>query len=478
MVRILIADSDPEICRSLDVLFSKEGYEVVVATKGNEALSLLSEKQFDIVFCDLRLPDMSGFDVLTNAKKLLLSVQVIVITDTPSIETAVEAMKLGAYDYIRKPLLPDKIRVITKRAIETMTLAAEIQHLKHELSQYFGFHNIIGKSQKMMEVFKLIRQTSDSDSNVLITGESGTGKELVARAIHYNSRRANNRFVPVNCGAISKELVEAELFGYVKGAFSGAVRDKKGFLDLASTGTLFLDEIGETTPDFQVKLLRVIQDGEFNKVGDPYPTKVDVRVVAASNRDLHKALAGGLFREDLFYRLNVISIHIPPLRERREDVPFLAQHFLEKYSRKHKGHKVTEITPSAVEILMNYDYPGNVRELENAIAYAVTFTHGNVISAENLPPAIKSKKKALLSGIPLKSLKTAQYEFNRNFVLAALKECDGNVSRTARVLGIRRQSLQQKIRSLGVEISRTKREHGRRYCHTLSGTGARKKPGK
>lgn len=457
MVNILVVDNDVEICRSLDTLFSGEGYGVVTATTGNEALSFISEKDFDIVFTDLRLPDMSGFDILTQAKKRLPSAQVIVITDFPSIETAVEAIKLGAHDYIRKPLLPDKMRVITKRAVETMTLAAEIRRLRREVSEHFGFHNIIGKSQKMMEVFKIIRQTAGSGSNVLITGESGTGKELVARAIHYNSQRKDNRFVPVNCGAISRQLIEAELFGYVKGAFSGAMRDKKGFLDLASGGTLFLDEIGETTLDFQVKLLRVIQEGEFNKVGDPYPTHVDVRVLAAANRDLKKAMADGLFREDLFYRLNVISIHIPPLRERREDIPFLARHFLEKHSKKRKDHKFREITSAAMEALMNYDYPGNVRELENAMDYAVTFAHSNKITQDDLPLSMINKKVISLPRIPLKPLKAARYEFDRNFIIAALEECEGNISKTARLLEIHRQSLQQRIKSLGIELGTFKK---------------------
>lgn len=453
MAKILVVDNDREILRSLEILFSNEGYEVVTAPMGRNALSLISEKDFDVIFTDLALPDMSGFDILAQSRKLHPPPQVIVITGTPTIETAVEAVKLGAHDYIRKPLLPDKMIVITKRAIETVALAAEIQRLRLEVSRRYGTDNIIGESPKMIEIFKIIRQTAGSDSNVLITGESGTGKELVARAIHYNSQRRNNRFVPVNCAAISRDLIEAEFFGYVKGAFSGAIRDKKGFFDLASGGTLLLDEIGETTHGFQAKLLRAIQEGEYNKVGDPYPTRADVRVVAASNRDLHKAIAEGLFREDLFYRLNVISIHIPSLRERAEDIPFLAQHFLEKYSKKRKDHKVSEISSAALELLMGYDYPGNVRELENAIDYAVTFAHSDKITMNDLPLSIKQRRAVSHPRFHLKPLKSARLEFERNFIAAALKECQGNISRAARLLEIQRQSLQQRIKALGINAA-------------------------
>ncbi|MDP2157264.1 MAG: sigma-54 dependent transcriptional regulator, partial [Nitrospirota bacterium] len=385
------------------------------------------------------------------------STQIILITGFASIETAVEAIKLGAYDYLTKPLSTDKVRITVKRALEKTALTEEIVHLRQELSQCFGFENLIGKSHKMQEVFKIIRQTAGSDSNVLITGESGTGKELVARAIHYNSLRKNNRFVPVNCGAISRELIEAELFGYVKGAFTGAVRDKSGFLELASGGTLFLDEIGETTPDFQVKLLRVLQEGEFNKVGSPYTTKVNVRIIAATNRDLAKAMADGGFREDLFYRLNVISVHIPSLRQRSEDIPLLVLHFLEKYSKKRADNRINEITQTALEALMEHNYPGNVRELENAVEYAVAFARSYEITSDDLPKSIRRKEESMPK-IHLKPLKAARCEFERNFLLAALKECGGNISRTARLLDMHRQSLQQKIKDLRIEFDMVKED--------------------
>jgi DNA-binding NtrC family response regulator len=454
-VKTLVIDDDPGICRSLEALLSREGYHVATAQSGTIGLSLVEDGDFDVIFSDLRLPDMSGLDILERIRKRKPFMQIILMTGYASIETAVEAIKLGAYDYLTKPLSADKVRITIRRALEKIALSEEICHLRQELSQCFGFENLIGKSPKMQDVFKIVRQTAGSDSNFLITGESGTGKELVARAIHYNSSRRDSRFVPVNCGAISRELVEAELFGYVKGAFTGAVRDKTGFLELASGGTLFLDEIGETTPDFQVKLLRVLQEGEFNKVGSPYATKVNVRIIAATNRNLEKALADGSFREDLYYRLNVLSIHIPSLRQRREDIPLLTLHFLEKYCKKRADTKVKGITPSAMEALMNYNYPGNVRELENAVEYAIAFARGDEITSDDLPKSIRGKEEAALK-IHLKPLKAARVEFERNFVIAALRECNGNISKTARLLDIHRQSLQQKMRELSLHTESVK----------------------
>ncbi len=455
MIKTLVIDDEIGICKSMEMLLVKEGYGVTTVNRGDSALALIAENAYDIIFTDLRLLDMSGLDILGYAKSRSPRTQVIIITGFATIETAVQAIKKGAYDYLTKPLTPDTVRIITKRALEKVALTEEINHLRQELSQCFGFENIIGRSSKMQEIFKVIRQTAGSDSNVLITGESGTGKELVARAIHYNSLRKNSRFVPVNCGAISRELIEAELFGYSKGAFTGAVTEKSGFLELASGGTLFLDEIGETSPAFQVKLLRVIQEGEFNKVGNPLATRVNVRLIAATNRNLERAIADGLFREDFFYRLNVISIHIPPLRQRKEDIPALILHFVEKYAKKRTDAKIRGITPLAVEVLMSHDYPGNVRELENAIEYAVAFAHGSEITPEDLPLALRGGKGRRPAG-PIKPLKAARVEFERSLVMSALRECDGNISRTARLLDIHRQSLQQKIKELGIHTDSLK----------------------
>jgi len=455
MVKTLVIDDDIGVCRALAAFLTTEGHEVTTGHRGDTAFARIAEKEFDIIITDLRLPDASGLDILTCAKNKNSATQVIVITGFATIETAVEAIKRGAYDYLTKPLSTDKVRIITKRALEKIAMTEEIAHLRQELSQCFGYENLIGKSPKMQEVFKIIRQTAESDSSVLITGESGTGKELVARAIHYNSQRKGGRFVPVNCGAIARELIEAELFGYVKGAFTGANRDKTGFLELASGGSLFLDEIGETSPDFQVKLLRVIQEGEFNKVGSPHLSKINIRVIAATNRNIEKSISDGTFREDLFYRLNVIAIRIPPLRQRREDIPILVLHFLEKYSKKRPDRKQKEISPHALEALMRHDYPGNVRELENAIEYAVAFSHGDEITQNDLPANFR---KDVAPVVHLKPLKAARLEFERSLVTAALQECGGNISRTARLLDMHRQSLQQKVKELGISTSDLKDE--------------------
>ncbi|MBF0556322.1 MAG: sigma-54-dependent Fis family transcriptional regulator [Nitrospirae bacterium] len=456
MIRILVVDDEIGICRSLEMLFKKDGYEVTTAHTGSVAIPMITERDFEIIFTDLKLPDISGLEIIKHAKTRLPLCQIIVITGFATIETAVEAIKSGAYDYLTKPLSIDKVRIICKNAIEKITLTDEIKHLRQELYQSFGFENIVGKSRLIQDVFKMIRQTAASDSNVLITGESGTGKELVARAIHYTSQRRDNHFVAVNCGAISRELIEAELFGYVKGAFTGAVRDKTGFLELSSGGTLFLDEIGETTPDFQVKLLRVLQEGEFNKVGSPHITKINTRVIAATNRVLEKAMVEGTFREDLFYRLNVISIQIPPLRQRRQDIPLLAIHFLSKYAEKRTDKKVTELSPEAIDTLSSYDFPGNVRELENAIEYCITFAQGTVVTVNDLPKSIKDTKIKPALPESAKPLKTALYEFEKTLLTAALRESGGNISHAARLLDIHRQSLQQKIKDFNINIERLK----------------------
>ncbi len=455
--RALIIDDDIGICTSLETLLVKDGHRVTVANRGDVALSIVAGNEFDIVFTDMRLPDINGLDIIPEIRKRLPSAQIIVMTGFATIETAVSAIKLGAYDYLPKPLCADTVRITTRRALERMALADEVVHLRQELARRFGFENLVGNSPAMRTIFKIIRQTAKSDSNVLITGESGTGKEMVARAIHYTSPRREAKFVPINCGAIAKDLIEAELFGHVKGAFTGASRDKTGFLELASGGTLFLDEIGETTPDFQVKLLRVIQDGEFNKVGTPQSTKVNVRVVAATNRDVPRALSDGTFREDLFYRLNVISIHLPPLRQRREDIPLLALHFVDQFTHGKLETRAKRLTPSALEALTRHDYPGNVRELENAIEYAVAFAPGEEITANDLPPSMRDGRKDGPK-VHFKGLKAARQEFERSFVEAALRECGGNISQAARLLDIQRQSLQQKIRELGVSLDELRKD--------------------
>lgn len=484
VLKALIVDDEVSICRAIEMILTKEGYSVTTANAGNAALSHIYENEFDIVFTDLKLPDMNGLDIVAKAREHAHQPQVIVITGFASIETAIEAIRRGAYDYLTKPLSPEKVRITARRAMEKVSLTHEIDHLKQEVSSIFGFANLIGKSRKMAEIFKIISYASKSDSSVLVTGDSGTGKELVARAIHYNSPRKDMQFVPVNCGAISRELIESELFGYVKGAFTGAIKNKTGIFETASGGTVFLDEIGETSSEFQVKLLRVVQEGQFNKVGDPLQTKVDLRIVAATNRNLKDAVSKGEFREDLYYRLNVVSLHMPALRERKEDIPLLAAHFLEKHIKRHPEKSVKGFTQSALECLTRYDFPGNVRELENAVEHALVFALDERITPDELPSSIRgdisdvkpetthvtsatsitsvtsitsmSPETPVISMLPTMSplesrkLKDAKYEFERNLIISVLEECDGNISRAARVLDIHRQSLQQKLREFNI----------------------------
>jgi DNA-binding NtrC family response regulator len=463
-IKVLVTDDEVGICVALETLFTAEGYTVYTAYTGQSALSLIYEHDFDLVFTDLRLPDMNGLDIIKHVKLRAPAPQIILITGFASIETAVEAIRNGAYDYLTKPLSPEKVRITAKRALEKLALTKELNRLKGEMSQCYSFDNFIGKSLKTQEVLNTLRYAARSNSNILVTGESGTGKEIVAREIHYNSMRKELPFVPVNCAAIAKDLIESELFGYVKGAFTGAIRDKVGFLEAASGGTLFLDEIGETSPSFQVKLLRVLQQGEFYKVGDVRPTKIDIRVIAATNRDLKKAMIEGDFREDLFYRLNVIPISLPPLRHRREDIPLLAIHFLQKHIKKFPDKKVAEITPEAMELLVHYDFPGNVRELENAVEYAIVFAHGLQITPRELPLSIMSQIRSAainseqqhIADIKHKPLKSAKYEFERSFITNVLRDCKSNISLAARTLQIHRQSLQQKIRELSIRIDSLK----------------------
>ncbi|MBF0343631.1 MAG: sigma-54-dependent Fis family transcriptional regulator [Nitrospirae bacterium] len=458
MADIIIVDDDLGVCRSLQMLFNKDAHSVSVVHTASAALQLLGDNRYDVIFTDLKLPDMSGLDIVAFAKKRLPTSEIIVITGYATIETAVEAIKSGAYDYLTKPLSIEKVRITLKRVMEKIELTRQVDVLRRQLHDSINFENMIGSSTKMQEIFKTIRQIAEGDSTVLITGESGTGKELVARAIHYNSQRRSSPFVAVNCAAFSRELIESELFGHIKGAFTGAIKEKTGFIEMASGGTLLLDEIGETTTEFQVKLLRVLQEGEYYKVGQTSPSKMKSRIIAASNRNLEKAISEGTFRKDLFYRLNVISIHIPPLRDRRQDVPLLAHHFIKKYASRLTSKEVTAITHETIEVLMQYDYPGNIRELENAIEYAVTFAASSQITPNDLPQSFASLSlKSAGAQLPLIPLKAALYEYERALLIAALTHCDGNISMAARHLAIHRQRLQQKIKEFSIDTENIKK---------------------
>jgi DNA-binding NtrC family response regulator len=379
----------------------------------------------------------------------------IIITAFGTIPSAVDAIKKGVYDYIPKPFTPDEVRIPLRRALEKKRLERENIALRTQIETRYSFQNIIGNSPEIREVFRIMRHAASSESSVLITGESGTGKELVARAVHSNSVRVRRKFVTVNCGAIPEGLIESELFGHVKGSFTGAVADKKGLVEEADKGTLFLDEIGELSPALQVKLLRILQEGEFLRVGDTQPRRVNVRVIAATNRDLKKAIADKAFREDLYYRLNVIPIELPPLRTRKDDIPLLITFFIDKHKEKAAEKNITGIAKDAIQALLNYHFPGNVRELENSIEYAVAFTAGPVIEKDDLPKYILEGKKLgeEAQKIPIMPLRDAKHQFERSLIIATLIESGGNISEAARLLSIHRQNLQQKIRLLGIDLS-------------------------
>lgn len=386
---ILIADDEPNIRRVLEATFSKEGFNVLTAQNGKSALDLVASNRIDLLVSDLIMPDMTGVELLRSVKDLQPHCAAIMITAYGTIKTAVDALKLGAYNYITKPFELDEVRAQVKQALAHQALQEENAQLKQQLKTNYRFDNIIGTSGKMQELFKVIERAADSRATVLIRGESGSGKELVARALHYNSSRASKPFIAVSCAALPETLLESELFGYEKNAFTGAVAQKPGRFELANQGTLFLDEIAEIPPSLQVKLLRVLQEREFERIGGTKSIKVDVRLVAATNKNLEAAVAAREFREDLYYRLQVIQVFVPPLRERREDIPALVEHFIAKYNQEN-GRKVQSVSQEALDLLMRYPFPGNVRELENAIERAVVMAEkdATIITTDLLPMTI------------------------------------------------------------------------------------------
>mgnify|MGYP003767032177 CR=1 FL=1 len=389
---LLIVDDEPNIRRVLEAVFTKDGYQVQTAENGRKALDILAtDPNLNVAVCDLIMPDMNGVEVLKAAKEINPRLSVVMITAHGTIKTAVDAMKLGAFDYITKPFDMDEIKLIVKNALERSRLLGENVELKQELKGRYKFDNIVGNSGKMQEVYKVIERVAASNATVLIRGESGTGKELVARAIHYNSPRAQKQFVAVSCAALPETLLESELFGHEKGAFTGAVGQKAGRFELAHQGTLFLDEVPEITPAVQVKLLRALQEREFERVGGTKTVKVDVRLIAATNRDLEQLVADGQFRADLYYRLQVIQIFLPALRERREDIPSLVEHFIAKFN-KENGKQAKFLSPEAMDLVMKYDWPGNIRELENAIERCVVLADPSdeLLTPDLLPFAIQA----------------------------------------------------------------------------------------
>lgn len=387
MSTILVIDDEKSMRDFLAIMLKKEGYQVHLAENGKEALNAISKNVFDIVISDIRLPDTDGIEILKHSKRVSPDTDFILITAYASTETAVEAVKIGASDYIYKPFDVDELRIILNRCISKKKLERENVFLKKSVERQFQFDNIIGHSPKMKNIFDLIRKISNTNSTVLITGESGTGKELVAKAIHYNSLRKDHSFISINCGAMPEDLLESELFGHVKGAFTGAIQNKKGLFEVADKGTLLLDEIGEMSLTMQVKLLRALQERRIRPVGGTEESAIDVRIIAATNQNLQQFVEQTKFREDLYYRVNVIPIQIPPLRERKEDILTLADHFLKKYAIE-MAKPITRISAEAMNYLESYDWPGNVRELENAIERAVALEVSDVVTSESLPEKV------------------------------------------------------------------------------------------
>lgn len=453
--RAIVVDDEPVVCEAVKAILETENIDVETTISSLAAVDMIKNNGYDLIISDVMMPEMNGFDLYENIKEAAPDSIFIIITAYGTISSAVEAIKKGIYDYIPKPFTPDEVRIPVRRALEKKSLERENIALRTQIETRYSFQSIIGNSSEMNEVFRIMRHAASSESNVLITGESGTGKELVARAVHSNSVRTRKKFVTVNCGAIPEGLMESELFGHVKGAFTGAVSDKRGLVEEADKGTLFLDEIGELPQVLQVKLLRVLQDGDFSRVGDPVPRHVNVRVIAATNRDLKKAIAEKNFREDLYYRLNVIPIELPSLRKRKEDIPALVNFFLEKHKVKAVEKNIKGISKEALQALLNYHFPGNVRELENAVEYAIAFTSGPAVQKDDLPKYILEDKKLSeeARSIPIMPLREAKAQFEKGLIMAALIESGGNISEASRLLNIHRQNLQQKIRLLGIDMS-------------------------
>ena len=450
-VRVLVVDDDEVTCNLLDEVLSKEGYAVDKALDGQEAIDKGEHKSYDVVLTDIKMIGVDGMEVLRAYRQKSPETIIIMMTAFGSIETAIGAIKEGAYDYVSKPFKLEEIKLTIHRALEQNRLLQENLFYRQELFTKYKLENIVGRSPQMLQVYKTIARVADTRSTVFITGESGTGKELIARAIHFNSQRAPKPFVAVDCGSLAETLLESELFGHVRGAFTGAVASKKGLFEEADGGTCFLDEVGDISLSMQAKLLRVLQEHEIKRVGDTEIIKVDVRIVAATNKNLEQLVAEKIFREDLFYRLNVVSLHLPPLRERAEDVPLLAAHFLRKYAAEN-GKPVSQISQETIDLLAHYRWPGNVRELENVIERAVTLSHHSVILPEDLPRRLRAQPleavtSSLPSQIPLS-------ELEKRYIQKVLEETGGNKKKAADILGIDRRTLYRMAARYGLSIKR------------------------
>lgn len=449
---ILVVDDEESICQSLKGILVDEGYEVFIAKSGEESLKIIEEELPDLVLLDIWLPGIDGIETLKIIKSDFPHIQVVMMSGHGTIETAVKSTKLGAFDFIEKPLYLDKVVLIVNHALDLVRLEAENKLLKQKFAQDY---ELTGSSKSVRDLKELIGIIAPTNAWILIMGENGTGKELVARSIHRQSKKSQKPFVEVNCAAIPEELIESELFGHEKGAFTGATEKKRGKFELAHEGTMFLDEVADMSLKAQAKILRILQEKKIARVGGTKVIETNVRVLAATNKNLEKEMEEERFRQDLYYRLNVIPIRIPPLRDRKEDIPLLANHFLKEFSLKERSSKKT-ITEDALEILMDHDWPGNVRELKNVIDRLVITVPSDVISGDDIPFLLKQDRSVKLddSSFPLDSLKMAKIEFEKRFIAEKLRENDGNVSKTAELIDLERSNLHRKIKSYGLEVKK------------------------
>jgi two-component system response regulator PilR (NtrC family) len=453
--KILVADDEQSMREFLEIMLKKEGYKVSLASNGEEVVKRIDNDLFDLVLLDIRMPKLDGISALKRIKTVAPETIVIMITAYASADTAIKAMKEGAYDYITKPFKVEEIKLIIKNALEKINLQKENTLLKQVVKDRYHFGNIIGQSSKMVSLYDLLAKVSPTKTNILLTGESGTGKELVAKAIHYNSPRKEKPFVILNCGAIPEALIESELFGHMKGAFTDAIATKKGLFEVADEGTIFLDEISELPLLMQVKLLRVLQDKEFKRVGGTEDIRVDVRIISATNKGLEEAVKEKHFREDLFYRLNVIQIKLPPLRERKEDIPLLANHFLKKYSEE-LNKNIVRISPDTLQILLNYEYPGNVRELQNIIERAVALEGSQDLTSQNLNSYLSEqpllKKGPIDIEIPNEGIDLEKMvgDLEKTLLLKALDKTKGIKKKAAELLHINFRSMRYRLEKYGL----------------------------
>jgi two-component system response regulator HydG len=447
--KILVVDDEPALRIMIEAVLDAEGYEIKQAGDGQAAIAAVEERFYDLVIMDIRMPKLGGIEALRKIKEISPGIPIIIMTAYASVDTAVKALKADAFDYLTKPLDIEELKILVAKALRFRQLEQENIHLKERLNDRFDFSNILGQCPPMNHLFETMALVAPSDATLLIEGESGTGKELIANAIHLNSPRSERPLIKVNCAALPETLLESELFGHEKGAFTGATARKRGRFQLAHESSIFLDEIGEMAPTTQAKILRVLQEREFEPVGSTQTIKVDTRIIAATNKNLEKEVEEGRFREDLYYRINVVSLQVPPLRERREDIPLLADFFLKRYAQKN-NRAIHGFTPRAVDLLMRYDWPGNVRELENVVERAVIMTRGNMVVPLDFPDMLKKLdaewKGTTVDLTPGRSLK----EVEKDMILHTLEETGGNRTHAAKILGISRRTLQLKLKEYGI----------------------------